>query len=347
MTARRWRPAFIPASLAIIVAAALAVPLPLFLETPRDPVGLAARVTVEADGAEVDGDYLLLAVTLRPGTFARVVHALVDPGRSVVPQAAIVPPGEDPDVYFERQRRVFDETASVAAAVALDAAGYEIDPQALVGDGVGVVEVIAGTPAANRLEPGDVIVEIDGRPVRAFEDLRDVLPDEPGEPVDIVVERDGRTERIRLETALLETEQGAQAGLGIRGRTHAPRIDLPVGVEVDAGGIGGPSAGLMIALTIYDMAATDVDLAAGRLIAGTGSIRRDGSVGDVGGVRQKVVAAERADADVLLVPARLLGQAEAALSRGSELEVVAVASFADALEALRREIGAAAFARVA
>lgn len=331
------RGAFLPLSLAIIVAAALMVPLPTFVETPRDPVSLDERVVVEVDDGTLDGDYMLLAVTLRRGTFARMLASLFDDERTVVVEGRIIPPDEDDDTYFARQRRVFDETAAVAAAVGLEAAGYPVDASAVTGSGVLVVEAVPGTPAEGHIQDGDVIVSVNDEPVRSFDDLREVIPDEIGVRLVVELLRDGAGETVELETAELQTAEGPRPGLGVVGQTHEPRVDLPVPVEVDSGGIGGPSAGLMIALTVYDKAAGDVDLAAGRRIAGTGRIDQNGAVGSVGGVRQKVAAASAIGADVLLVPADLLGVAEAARPAGSTLEIHGVATFDEALEVLRRE----------
>jgi Lon-like protease len=340
------RIAFLPASLAIIVTAALVVPLPVFIETPRDPVSLNERVVVDGGGDALEGDYLLLAVSLRRGTFARMLVAWIDDDRSIIADARIVPPHEDDDAFFARQRDVFSETAVVAAALGLAAAGFVVDPERVTGEGVLVVDVVAGTPAEGGLEPGDVIVEAEGTPVRAFEDLRDVLPRDIGSRVELVVRRDGRRERIALETAELETSDGRRPGIGIVGQTHEPRTDLPVPVEVDAGRIGGPSAGLMIALTVFDKAEGTVDLAAGRVIAGTGRLAREGQVGGVGGVRQKVIAAEAAGVDVLLVPARAADIAEAARRPGSGLEIIPVETLTGALEALGAGGGPTASASV-
>ncbi len=331
---RLARALFLPVCLAVIVAAGFIVPLPVFVETPREPVSLDERVVVAVEDATLRGDYLLLAVTLSRGTVARLLQAVVDADRTVVAEAQLLPPHEDDDTYFARQRDVFEETAAVAAAVGLQAAGYTVDPREVTGSGVLVAEVVPGTPAENRLAPGDVIVAVDGTPVRGFEDLRAVMPDDAGAALLLDVERDDEHVQVELETAALQTADGTRPGVGILGQTHEPRIDLPVDVAVDGGGIGGPSAGLMVALTVYDKAARDVDLAAGRNVAGTGRIDQDGNVGAVGGVRQKVAAAEATGAEVLVVPAALLDTAKAARRPGSTLEIIGVATFDEARDAL-------------
>jgi PDZ domain-containing protein len=114
-------------------------------------------------------------------------------------------------------------------------------------------------------------------------------------------------------------------------------LDLPVEISIDAGVIGGPSAGLMFALSIVDLLEPD-DLTGGAVIAGTGILDQDGVVSTVGGVRQKVVGATTegahgAPATVFLVPRGNLGEARSAAVDG-EILLVPVDSLADALEVL-------------
>ncbi len=104
----------------------------------------------------------------------------------------------------------------------------------------------------------------------------------------------------------------------------------PSRVTVDSSGVGGPSAGLLIALAVADLASPD-DIAGGRLIAGTGALSDDGTVGAVGGVEDKVLAAQRAGADVFLVAA---AQVEAARAVAGDMAVLGVEDLAGAVAAL-------------
>ena len=108
-------------------------------------------------------------------------------------------------------------------------------------------------------------------------------------------------------------------------------LNLPIGVEVDSRNIGGPSAGMTYALTLIDLL-TPEDLTKGHVIAGTGTIRFDETVGAIGGVRQKVYAARAIGAQIMFVPTANL---EAALSaQGDDIEIVAVETLQDALDYL-------------
>ena len=110
--------------------------------------------------------------------------------------------------------------------------------------------------------------------------------------------------------------------------------DLPYDVAVEHGAVGGPSAGLLMALAFYDHAAAE-DLAGGRRIAGTGTIAPDGAVGRIGSTAAKIVAAQRAGATLFLVPASQVDAARAAVDPSAPIAVIGVETFADAIAALR------------
>jgi PDZ domain-containing protein len=330
------RALFLPSCLAVLVLAALSVPLPLLLEQPGTPVSLGDVVTVDAaDVGELDGDYLLTAVNLRPGTVAGLVRAAVDPDALVVRQSLVIPPGEDEKAYFDRQRAVFRASADVAAAVGLAAAGFDVDPTAVTGSGVIVNRVLPGAPADGVLQPGDLIVAVDGATVRVADDLRALIAD--GDAArDLRFVRDDAEQQASIVPGEIPTADGAIRGIGVEIQTADPRIDLPVPVAVDSGRIGGPSAGLMLALTVYDKA-DGLDLAAGRTIAGTGTLSPEGVVGPIGGIEQKVISAQRIDADVFVSPAEQVEAARAAVRPGSDLRIIGAATFDQAVAALRGE----------
>lgn len=105
----------------------------------------------------------------------------------------------------------------------------------------------------------------------------------------------------------------------------------PFPVEIEPGDVGGPSAGMMHALAIIDTL-TEGELTDGHVVAGTGTIGLDGTVGTIGGIRQKVVAAEAAGAEYILVPQ---GNYETALTAERDsIEIVPVATIDDAVDFL-------------
>lgn len=329
----RWlRAFFLPVSVTVLVAAALTVPLPMFTERPGQLLSLDDEVTVEAeDVSPVDGDFLLTAVTLRRATVVTTARALLDEEIVLVPDSSFIPSGIDDATYFERQRAVFATTADVAAALGLRAAGFPADPRSLTGDGVLVVETLPGSPAEGTLESGDVIVSVGGDEVRTAEDLVGAVS--AGEDLSVRFTRNGDERTAALTPQFRDVEGETRPVIGVTIETLRPRIELPVDVDVDAGRLGGPSAGLMIALTVFDKASPSVDVAAGRKIAGTGAIDEAGNVRPIGGIRQKVRAASRGGADLFLAPAAQVGEASGAAPPGG-MEVVGVDSLDEAIRVL-------------
>ena len=100
-------------------------------------------------------------------------------------------------------------------------------------------------------------------------------------------------------------------------------------IEIDAGAIGGPSAGLAFALDIVDELGEDIDR--GRKIVATGELTIDGEVLPIGGVKQKAIGAHEADADIFLVPDANYEDARKAVD---DLEIIPVSTFDEALSVL-------------
>ncbi len=214
----------------------------------------------------------------------------------------------------------------VAAAVALRSLGYDVDAEP---DGAEIVLVLPGSPADKaRFEPGDVIVSIDGKSVATLGDVRDAMQGvAPGSTVTIATRRDGKLSNHPVETTAAE-DHPERAFIGIEMR-QAANIDLPVPISIDVASLIGPSAGLAFALDIVDELGTDVDK--GRRVVATGAIELDGTVGPIGGIKQKTIGAREADADVFLVPA---DNAEEARKYADGLEIISVGTFDEALEKL-------------
>lgn len=315
-------------SLAVLLAAALVVPIPLVVLEPG-PTFPVSELVEMAEGDETAADDLL-ATSVRPreGTVVTSVQGWISDELGVVPSVAIAPPGVEPGEFEQQQREVFTESVEVAAAVGLSEAGLDVE---VSGDGVQVEAVLPDVPAAEALQEGDRIVGIGGEPVSLASELAArTARAEPGDRLQLRVVRAGEERQVEVE--VVELSQVGRPGIGILASTVNQQISLPFEVAAaEALDVAGPSAGLMIALGVYD-AVTEGDLGAGRLVAGTGSVDPTGAVGPVGGVPQKVQAAVRDGAVVFLVP---IQEEEIARQAAPEsLEVIGVESVAGALDAM-------------
>jgi PDZ domain-containing protein len=222
----------------------------------------------------------------------------------------------------------------LAAAVALERLGYDT----VVPDGVFVLETVQGTPAAELLERGDVIVSVQGQEVVSPTQLVEAIgARSPGDFITIGVERasNGQVEEIPVTLAAREDDE-TRAFLGV-GTSERVDLNLDVGFEITLGSdnIGGPSAGLAFTLAVLDQL-TPGELTGGQRVAVTGTIQVDGSVGSVGGVEQKAAAVRDEGVKVFIVPTAL---EEPTIERvrdvaGDDVTVIPVEDLEGALDAL-------------
>jgi PDZ domain-containing protein len=246
-------------------------------------------------------------------------------GRQLAPLGAVVPSHVDPAVYFKQQERLFEESEKVSAAAAARAAGYKVRFR---GRGAQVAGLSPRSPASKVLKNGDVITRIDGEPVRLTEDVVTRIRSRPtGTTFTMTVLRHGRTSTVRMQSQAGIVR--GFPGIGALLTTKGFSIDFPFDISFRKRDIGGPSAGLVYALAVYDML-NRTDTAHGRVVATTGTMDIDGRVGPIGGVEEKAIAAKRRHADIFLVP-----EEEVEGARGSGLDVRGVSTLEDAIAALR------------
>jgi len=318
------------ASLALVVTAALTVPMPYIEYLPGGATPIAPLVAIDgAQSTALDGETALLTVRITRQPLAQLLLVALDDERTVIPTARVYPSGVDRQVHLERERERFNRQFDVAAAVGAQAAGFPFE----VVTEVVVIEVLVGGPSDGRLAPGDIVLAVDGEPLTSGAALAARI--ESAEPGDQVVVRVRHMGAERDETITLRAlEDGGPARLGVLVQTAIDALVLPIDIVLTPGlRIGGPSAGLMVGLTVFDLLAQE-NLLAGRRVAGTGTLDIDGRVGEVGGVREKTIGAIDAGYDVLLVPAS--SAAEARRVADGRIVVHGVASLDEALAALRR-----------
>lgn len=324
----------------VLVATLLPVPYVIFRPGPlTDVLGEGDDgpiITVEgAEEFPTTGSLDLTTVGVTPAgarmDLLTAMRAWFDPDNAVVPRDVVYPGDPSTDEARERNAVFFSSSQDLATVAALRHLGYDIPDQA---DQAVVREVLDGAAAEGALEPGDVIVSVDGERVSTPSDVvAGVSATTPGESVLMVVERNGETLELDVPTAESEVNEG-EAAVGV---VVAPAWDLPVEVSIDVpGDIGGSSAGLVFALGIVDTL-TPGGLMDGASVAGTGEIDPDGSVGGISGVQQKIAAARDDGVSLFLAPsANCSGVAGAA---PGEMRVVPVETLDEAVDVLTAVAG--------
>ena len=311
------------AFLAMPLVAALAVialfkPLPYTTYAP----GPTIDVLGAPDGKEIiqlpdghktyrdDGQLRMTTVSVTPKdtdlNLFQVMGAWLDRDDAVYPKEAVYPDDKTPDQVRDEGQVQMVSSQDTAVAVALRAMGETVTPS------LEVTLVQSGSPADGALVVRDLIRKVNGTPLSddirtASDELRGAIKSTaPGQPVTLTVLRDGK----EVDVSVTPEERSADL-FGAVTVTGSQQIGIflgqgfilpfPVTVTIDPR-IGGPSAGLMFSLAIYDTL-TPGSLTGGGAVAGTGEIAADGTVGAIGGIQQKIVGAREAGAQLFLVPA--------------------------------------------
>ncbi|MGM1017664.1 MAG: YlbL family protein [Actinomycetota bacterium] len=257
----------------------------------------------------------------RTPSWFELALAWTDSSRAVVPIESVFPEGVTSEEREERNAVLMVDSQHEATAAALHELDYD------TGARVQVVEAVAGSPAEGVIEPDDIITAADGVPVTSASELRATIQEGSGAPVELSIVRAGEEQTVTLTPALSE-EDGETWLVGI---TLTTDYDFPIDVEIQLDNVGGPSAGMMFALGIVDQL-TPGELTGGADIAGTGTIDAAGTVGPIGGIRQKLYGAVDAGAEYFLAPAENCGEVVGHVPSG--LQVIRTATLEESLDAL-------------
>jgi PDZ domain-containing protein len=320
---RRWLGIAGLILLVVVAFAAGMVRLP-YLALGPGPIREVSPL-IHVDGPTVypsSGRLVMTTVRFRHVTAVGAFLTWLDPDETLVDEDVLYPPGVSP---AEEERRAISDMDQSKIAAAVVALSHVTTYPRSHGRGALIEQVGEGCPADGVLYPGDLIRRIDDERVRSAGEARDLIDGVPvGEPIAFRVEADGEVHTASVQRGRCPGIDEPLVGITIV-------QPFPFEVSIESGDVGGPSAGLMWALGLYEVL-TPGDLTDGRTIAGTGSIDADGNIGPIGGILDKVAAAREAGADILLIPEANEDEL-AAVDRG-DVRVIPVATFDEALRAL-------------
>ena len=258
----------------------------------------------------------------RTPSWFELAMAWFDPSQAVLPIDQVFPAGTTTEQRNEENAALMVDSQKEATAAALTQLGYEVRSH------VGVGALTKDSPSSGILEVGDEIVSADGTPIGDTAQLRSVINDGGGDPVELVIRRGDAERTVTVTPVRSETAGGPVWIIGI---TTARDFDFPIDVTIQLDRIGGPSAGQMFALGIIDTL-TPGELNGGEQVAGTGTIDSAGTIGPIGGIRQKLYGALDAGADYFLAPQRNCDEVVGHIP--GDLRVIPVATLDDSLAAL-------------
>lgn len=321
------------ACLALLVYVMVYMPTPYTIERPGSADEIRPMVQVAGGDKQERGTFMMTTVSVTYANLALLGLSLFDDNADIGKRNA----DQDDDEYRITQQYYMNSSQSSAIAAAYREAGVPFDVKT---EYVFITTVPDRDPQQKEFVAGDKITAVDGLKVATLEGLRKRLENySAGDSVEVSLERGGNTVKQRVKLVDIPNEDGTKrAGFGV---STGEVLSIEPGNQADVvhfiqTQVGGPSAGLMFTLEIYNQL-TPGDLTRGYRIAGTGTIKSDGSVGEIGGVQHKIVAAERKNADIFFVPEANYADAKKKLDEtGGKLELVSVKTLQDALDYIGR-----------
>jgi PDZ domain-containing protein len=278
-------------------------------------ITVSGAPTFPTDGAL---DFTTVRLSGGPGfkvTAWDLLAAAISPSEEIEPEEAYFPKGVTSKQVEEENTAEMVDSQQEAIAVALKATGADVKSHIVI------AQVAKDGPNAARLKAGDRLETIDGRAVADSEAVRTAIGrHRPGDAVALGLVRDGKPLDVQATTVASQGRTAIGVFLGLT-------FDFPFKVTIDAGKVGGPSAGTMFALGLYDTL-TPGALTGGAKVAGTGTIDYTGTVGPIGGIRQKLVGARDGGAKWFLAPTDNCSEVVGHVPDG--LKVVRIATFEEA-----------------
>lgn len=282
--------------LALILIGGMYYSLPFYVSKPGMAKELEPIITVD-DGYKEEGNFMLTTVRMGRANIYSYLEAKMRKYEEIYPLNMILNDKETEDEYNARQLHMMAGSKLNAIEVAYRKAGLPVKYKY---KGIYVLQVVPGMPAEGKLQAGDRIFKVDGHSFPSSEMFIDyVSKKQAGDKITLTYLRNKNTNTVSVSLQKFK-EDPTKIGIGIS-LVDDKSIIVDPKVKVRTDEIGGPSAGLMFSLEIYNQL-TSEDLTRGYQIAGTGTIDEQGNVGPIGGIEQKIVAADKAGAEIFLAP---------------------------------------------
>lgn len=285
---------FIPYLLIAAFILVFVIRIPYYIEGPGSTENLKDFVTVDGKNDKSSGGFYLTTVGVRKATLASALFAHFSDFNELISKEDLMG-GSTNEEYEQIQKYYMDSSQNAAIEQAMKLAGVEFK---MAFKGVYVLTIDEKSDFKGKIKVGDTVTGADGKTFKSSEELVDYIKSKKvGEEVTVSFIHNGEEREATGKLIELSTKN---PGIGI-GLTDHTEISSDVSVEIDAGSIGGPSAGLMFTLETYELL-TGKNIRKGHEIAGTGTINSEGVVGRIGGIDKKIVTASQNGAEIFFAP---------------------------------------------
>ena len=309
----------------VVVFLLFMIELPYSIYTPGGAVDLNKRISVN-NGYEAEGSFNMAYVSMVRGSIPFLLLSYIIPDWDIVSSDEITIEGENMEEMLEREKLYMQESMDAAIINAYRAAGADLNITGTISE----VSFIAEEADTN-LKIGDEIIRANQVEIHSLDDLKKVIEGlDEKEKVRLDVIRDDEEKECFAYT--YKTDDGMKIGVSLLTTyeyTTAPEVSI-----TSKASEAGSSGGLMMSLTIYNSLVPE-DITGGKKIVGTGTIDIDGNVGEIGGVKYKLIGAVKNDADVFICPEENYEEAvKVALDKDYDIPIISVSTFLEAIEAL-------------
>lgn len=309
----------------VVVFLLFMIELPYSIYTPGGAVDLNKRISVN-NGYEAEGSFNMAYVSMVRGSIPFLLLSYIIPDWDIVSSDEITIEGENMEEMLEREKLYMQESMDAAIINAYRAAGADLNITGTISE----VSFIAEEADTN-LKIGDEIIRANQVEIHSLDDLKKVIEGlDEKEKVRLDVIRDDEEKECFAYT--YKTDDGMKIGVSLLTTyeyTTAPEVSI-----TSKASEAGSSGGLMMSLTIYNSLVPE-DITGGKKIVGTGTIDIDGNVGEIGGVKYKLIGAVKSDADVFICPEENYEEAiEVVLDKDYDIPIISVSTFLEAIEAL-------------
>ncbi len=294
--------------------------------TPGGAINLNDRIDVEG-GEEVTGSFNMAYVSVVKGTVPFVLISKIIPDWDMVKKDDITIQGEDMKEMEQRERLYLQESIDNAIINAYKKAGEDIEVTS-VNNNISYITEEAKT----NLKVGDSIISVNDQKIKSLEELKEVINGmDEGVKVNLKIKRDDKEKDAYATTYM--TEDGLKIGVSIL-NTYEYKINPDVKIKSKSSEMGS-SGGLMMSLTVYNQL-VDEDITKGKKIVGTGTIDIEGNVGEIGGVKYKLIGAVKNKAEIFICPVENYEEAKkVAKDKDYDIKIISAKTFDEVLEKLK------------
>ena len=308
----------------IIISILFNIKLPYYINMPGGTIETNNRISCKKC-SDINGSINLLYVSETEATVPTFIMSHFIPNWDLEKISNQQVNNESPEEIYNRNRLMLEESIDAATMVAYKKAERSLKIK-------NKKTIIIATTNNNNLKIGDEILKVDEKEIENLTDIRKII--------------NSKNKNDKLIIKILRNNKEMDVTVKVREEKKVKLIGVIVATDYDyeinpkislkfKSSEAGASGGLMLALSIYSKISND-DIIKGRKIAGTGTIDSDGNVGEIDGIKYKIMGAHKEKIDLVLVPVANYKEAiKTKKENNYKMEIVKIKTFNEAIEYLK------------